>query len=118
MVAAKTPQPTKKRKPHRKTEITVSELTVEDLDKLMSLLPSMPQEQQEVILDELTKYEELLTKERTQTKFLDFVEAMWPDFIMGRHHKIMADAFERVAEGKCKRLIVNMPPRHTKSEFA
>jgi hypothetical protein len=30
----------------------------------------------------------------------------------------MADAFERVAEGKCKRLIINMPPRHTKSEFA
>jgi predicted phage terminase large subunit-like protein len=30
----------------------------------------------------------------------------------------MAAAFERVAEGKCKRLIINMPPRHTKSEFA
>jgi len=30
----------------------------------------------------------------------------------------MADAFERVIEGKLKRLIVNMPPRHTKSEFA
>jgi len=30
----------------------------------------------------------------------------------------MADAFERVARGECKRLIVNMPPRHTKSEFA
>jgi predicted phage terminase large subunit-like protein len=30
----------------------------------------------------------------------------------------MADAFERVAAGTCKRLIINMPPRHTKSEFA
>ena len=30
----------------------------------------------------------------------------------------MADAFERVARGECKRLIINMPPRHTKSEFA
>ena len=30
----------------------------------------------------------------------------------------MAKAFEKVAEGKLKRLIVNMPPRHTKSEFA
>jgi predicted phage terminase large subunit-like protein len=43
---------------------------------------------------------------------------MWPSFIMGRHHKIMAEAFERVARGECKRLIINMPPRHTKSEFA
>jgi len=43
---------------------------------------------------------------------------MWPTFIGGRHHKIMAEAFERVACGELKRLIINMPPRHTKSEFA
>ena len=30
----------------------------------------------------------------------------------------MAQAFERVARGEIKRLIINMPPRHTKSEFA
>ena len=30
----------------------------------------------------------------------------------------MAAAFEEVANGTCKRLIINMPPRHTKSEFA
>jgi predicted phage terminase large subunit-like protein len=30
----------------------------------------------------------------------------------------MAKAFERVARGELKRLIINMPPRHTKSEFA
>ena len=30
----------------------------------------------------------------------------------------MADAFEQVAKGELKRLIINMPPRHTKSEFA
>ena len=30
----------------------------------------------------------------------------------------MGEAFEEVANGDVKRLIVNMPPRHTKSEFA
>ena len=30
----------------------------------------------------------------------------------------MARKFEEIAEGKIKRLIINMPPRHTKSEFA
>ena len=43
---------------------------------------------------------------------------MWPGFIGGKHHKVMADAFEQVAKGELKRLIINMPPRHTKSEFA
>jgi hypothetical protein len=56
--------------------------------------------------------------ERCQNDFLYFVTQMWPGFISGRHHKIMADAFERVANGDLKRLIINMPPRHTKSEFA
>ena len=43
---------------------------------------------------------------------------MWPEFIAGRHHGIMAQKFEAVANGDIKRLIVNMAPRHTKSEFA
>ena len=43
---------------------------------------------------------------------------MWPDFIAGRHHKIIAEKLERVARGELKRLIINMAPRHTKSEFA
>jgi predicted phage terminase large subunit-like protein len=30
----------------------------------------------------------------------------------------MAKKFEEIADGKVKRLIINMPPRHTKSEFA
>ena len=43
---------------------------------------------------------------------------MWPEFIEGSHHKIVAEKFNQLAEGKLKRLIINMPPRHTKSEFA
>jgi len=50
--------------------------------------------------------------------FLDFVHAMWPEFIMGTHHGIIAKKLEQIASGEIKRLIINMPPRHTKSEFA
>ena len=49
---------------------------------------------------------------------MDFVHKVWPNFIDGAHHAKMAAAFEKVARGDCKRLIINMPPRHTKSEFA
>jgi predicted phage terminase large subunit-like protein len=56
--------------------------------------------------------------ERCKESYLFFVQQMWPIFISGKHHSIMADAFERVARGDLKRLIINMPPRHTKSEFA
>jgi len=50
--------------------------------------------------------------------FLSFVKCVWPEFIEGSHHRHVAKKFNKLAEGKLKRLIVNMPPRHTKSEFA
>lgn len=65
----------------------------------------------------LAQLKEVKRKEAAQDDFLKFVENVWPAFIAGRHHKIMAKAFERIASGELKRLIINMPPRHTKSEF-
>jgi predicted phage terminase large subunit-like protein len=50
--------------------------------------------------------------------FLPFVRAVWPTYIHGRHHEVMSDAFERIATGKLKRCIINLPPRSTKSKFA
>jgi len=52
-----------------------------------------------------------------QNNFMDFVKHVWPDFIEGSHHKRIADKFDKLAKGEIKRLIINMPPRHTKSEF-
>ena len=53
-----------------------------------------------------------------QDDFLSFVKYVWPEFIEGSHHKIINKKFNDLAKGKIKRLIINMPPRHTKSEFA
>ena len=55
---------------------------------------------------------------QVKSDFLSFVKHVWPEFIEGSHHKIIADKFNKIAEGKIKRMIINMPPRHTKSEFA
>jgi predicted phage terminase large subunit-like protein len=83
-------------------------------NKLSTLSP----EKQAEILELLELYENAKDKEDCRESFLSFVRRVWPAFIAGRHHEIMANAFERVARGELKRLIVNMPPRHTKSEFA
>jgi len=88
------------------------------LRDIPTILPALSPAEQEQLLAELDKLEELKAKKLAETRFLAFVRQMWPSFIGGRHHAKMADAFERVARGECKRLIINMPPRHTKSEFA
>jgi predicted phage terminase large subunit-like protein len=91
------------------------DINLADIPKILHLLP--PGEQ-ELLLAELEKLEELKTKKEAQERFIKFVEQVWPTFIAGRHHAKMAEAFERVARGECKRLIICMAPRHSKSEMA
>ena len=63
-------------------------------------------------------HEEKKIQNRAKDDFLSFVKCVWPDFIEGSHHRHIAKKFNKLAQGKIKRLIVNMPPRHTRSEFA
>ncbi len=86
--------------------------------KLLSKISSLPQQEQAHILSLFDELDSAEQKENAREYFMDFVHMAWPAFIGGRHHSIMAKAFERVASGELKRLIINMPPRHTKSEFA
>ena len=55
---------------------------------------------------------------KAKNDFMSFVKCVWPEFIDGSHHRHIAKKFNDLANGKINRLIVNMPPRHTKSEFA
>ena len=64
------------------------------------------------------KQQGFAVQEECQQSFLKYINQMWPEFICGRHHQIFAEKLEQVAQGKLNRLIINMPPRHTKSEFA
>ena len=66
----------------------------------------------------LEKSGQYASSDRARADFMAYTKTVWPEFIEGNHHKVMAQKFNRLATGKIKRLIVNMPPRHTKSEFA
>jgi len=83
----------------------------------MSLAHLSDTEMKEALLLQ-QRLQSLQKQDECQKSFLKFVEHMWPEFICGKHHKIFADKLQKVATGEINRLIVNMPPRHTKSEFA
>ena len=85
---------------------------------LLKNIVHLPEAEQRHVLKLLGQLEKTESKEQAREGFMPFIKKVWPAFIEGRHHKIMAEAFERVANGDLKRLIINMPPRHTKSEFA
>ena len=82
------------------------------------LIAKLPSNEQEKLLEQVVQWKDAITREKAQGNFMAFVKEMWPGFVHGRHHALMAKKFEEIAEGKLKRLIINMPPRHTKSEFA
>ena len=85
---------------------------------LLKNIVHLPEAEQRHVLKLLGQLEKTESKEQAREGFMPFIKKVWPAFIEGRHHKIMAESFERVVNGDLKRLIINMPPRHTKSEFA
>ena len=89
--------------------------TAEELEKLLDKLdPAM----YEKLIDEVKVYQAAIEREKAQVSFMEYVKMMWPGFVHGRHHALMAKKFEAIAKGEMKRVIINIPPRHTKSEFA
>ena len=57
-------------------------------------------------------------RQRAKDDFMVFVKHVYDGFIEGSHHKQVAKQFEKLSKNPGSRIIVNMPPRHTKSEFA
>ena len=84
---------------------------------LKEIISKMPVTEQEAFYEAAEIYLNSMKRENAQKDFMSFVHEMWPGFINGAHHKVMAKKFEDIANGKARRLIINMPPRHTKSEF-
>ena len=81
-------------------------------------LQALPEEALKEILALTEAKKKLDLREKAQEKFMPFAHHVYENFIEGRHHRIIAEKLEQVAQGKLKRLIINMPPRHSKSEFA
>ena len=86
--------------------------------KLEDLIDKLEPAEYEKFMADVMEYKSALGRELAQKSFMEYVKLMWPGFIHGRHHAVMAKKFEAIADGSLKRLIINMPPRHTKSEFA
>lgn len=92
-------------------------LTPEMLDKLRLALPTMPEKQKRRTAELLKTYQSELNKELSAKSFLDFVKHVYPGYKVGPHHERLARIFEDIANGKKKRVIVNIAPRHGKSEL-
>ena len=92
-------------------------LTQEQLFKLRHALPTMPEKQKRRVLELLKTYDTQITQNLGKESFLDLVKHVYPGYKVGPHHLKLAQIFEDIANGKKKRVIVNIAPRHGKSEL-
>ena len=92
-------------------------LSSADLNRLRTALPTMPEKQKRRTAELLKQYKQEMTRELGKESFLDFVKHVYPGYKVGPHHHKLARIFEEIAEGKKKRVIVNIAPRHGKSEL-
>jgi len=92
-------------------------LTKEDIEKLIKAVPSMPPEKKRKTLLLIRQYQSQAIQEDGKDNFLDFVLHVYPDYKVGKHHERLAHIFEEIAAGTKKRVVVNIAPRHGKSEL-
>ena len=98
-------------------KIPLGELNL-DVEFLTKAIDAAPASERANLIGLITELKRRQDRELAQTNFLAFVKAVWPTFIYGRHHARMAQEFEKVVDGDNKRLIINLGPRHSKSELS
>jgi predicted phage terminase large subunit-like protein len=93
-------------------------MKIEDLlAKSSEEIAALPAKEQREILKLIEEYQEAQAIEAARTDFMAFVRYIWPEFIEGPHHRIVAEILQKVQSGELKRVITNMAPRTTKSEI-
>ena len=81
------------------------------MNDFISDLSSMSLDERQLLVKKLElKKLQLESAKGSRDSFSTFVKNIWPDFIEGRHHKIIAKKLEAIKDKKINRLIVNMPP--------
>jgi len=97
--------------------LDIKGFTPEELKLALENISLLPKQEQLELHQMLATLEEIKNVEHSQNNFLDFIKHVYPNYIIGEHHRKLAQLFEDIANGKKKRIIVNIAPRHGKSEL-
>lgn len=96
------------------TSLGFSETEIEHM--LANLDAFSPEEVAEI--DRLV--DELSNRKRNEAAYNDliaFCRHMQPDYIVGKHHRMLANMLMDIEQGEKDRICVNIPPRHGKSQL-
>ena len=99
---------------------------------MIEAVPDFTEEEVQQMLDNIDNFndtevveigrivDELATRKMNKAAYDDLIEfckIMQPDYIVGKHHRILADMLMAIESGDKDRICVNIPPRHGKSQL-
>lgn len=61
---------------------------------------------------------EIIRRLEAQKRLIEFTQFTLPHYRAAAHHTLIAEKLEQIENGTIDRLMINMPPRHGKSELA
>jgi predicted phage terminase large subunit-like protein len=93
-------------------------LSPEEIVALQRALPGMSPQEKAELLQDLEERAHRASRQLGRESMLGFATHVYPGFKIGPHHRKLSRIFEDVIAGKKKRVIINIAPRHGKSEFS
>jgi hypothetical protein len=89
-------------------------------DEVQVMLDNLDSYSPDEVLEINKLVDELATRRKNKLAYDDLIEfckAMMPEFIVGKHHRILANMLMDIEGGDKDRVCVNIPPRHGKSQL-
>jgi predicted phage terminase large subunit-like protein len=93
----------------------MSSLSVAELQDILDNIDDYSEEQINEILGIVNTIDAVATYDNARNDLLTFVQYMSPDYIVGKHHKILATLLTQLEAGEKDRIAVSVAPRHGKS---
>ena len=93
------------------------DFTEEEVEQMLNNLDQYTEEEIleiDKIVDELA---DRRANQAARDDLIEFCKRMQSDFIVGKHHRLLADMLMAIEQGDKDRICVNIPPRHGKSNL-
>ena len=84
--------------------------------ELSARFRALPEEKRGEVLQQLENFRTLYRRDQCIVDFNAFVKHVYPGYIDGPHLRKLADVFHRIDRGEPVRVVINIAPRHGKSE--
>lgn len=95
----------------------MTDFTDDDIQYMMDNLDSFSPEEVDHITTLINELERRKRTKDLQDDLIKFCQHMMPDYLVGKHHRILARMLMGIESGDKDRICVNIPPRHGKSQL-